>query len=179
MADNTFPEDWRDQPCFLVAIPRPLVPYVGGLIKIAESRGFWASEADYVRGYTATTELEDCLMSTCLDVLLQQNDALYRLVNTALRGETYTVVSEDPLVVTPAITPVVELGFVDQNSVLGELDRVVQLVDNSINGTETPLYTYTPSVKALLQSVIDALTSDTSDLDSILAQLELIATLVA
>jgi len=179
MAKNTFPEDWRDQPCFLVGIPRPLVPYVGGLLKMAEARGFWASDTDYLRGYTAVTELEACLMSMCLNVLIEKQDALYRLVNTTLRGQVYTVVTEDPLVVTPDISATVDLGFVDQNSVLGEIDRLVQLVDNSVNGTETPLYTYDPSVKELLQSIIDALGSDTTDLDSILSQLEIIAALVA
>ena len=88
MATNVFPSDWEEQPCFLVSIPRPLVPFVGGLLKILENRGFWASEGDYQRGYTATLRLEACLMSTCLDVLLQQNDALYRLLNTALLGVT-------------------------------------------------------------------------------------------
>src|SRR5258705_9491339 len=103
MANNTFSEGWREQPCFLVPIPRPLVQYVGGLLKLAENPGFWSSDGDYVRGYTAIAELEACLMATCLDVLLQKHDELYRLVNTSLRGQTYTTVTEDPLVVEPAI----------------------------------------------------------------------------
>src|ERR1044071_881103 len=102
MANNTFPVDWEEQPCFIVAIPRPLVPFVGGLLKITEQRGVWASEADYLRAYTAVIDLEECLISTCLDVLIEQNNALYRLVNSALLGQAYTVVSADPLVVTPA-----------------------------------------------------------------------------
>jgi hypothetical protein len=118
-------------------------------------------------------------MSTCLDVLLQQNDALYRLVNTALLGVAYTTVSEDPLVVTPAIAPHVNLDVHDQDSVMGRLDRLTQLIDNSVNGTETPLYTYDPSVKALLQGIIDALATDDSDLGDILAQLELVVGLLA
>ncbi len=179
MAKNTFPEDWRDQPCFLVSIARPLVPYVGGLLKIMENKGFWASDIDYVRGYTATTELEACLMSTCLNILLEQNDALYRLLNTGIFGVTYSTVSDDPLVVTPAIAPHVTLDVHDQDSIMGRLDRLTQLVDNSINGTETPLYTYSPDVKTLLQGIIDALGSDTTDLDGILAQLEIVAGLLA
>jgi hypothetical protein len=178
MANNTFPEDWREQPCFLVSIPRPLVPYVGGLLKIAENKGFWASHTDYSRGYTAVVELEACLVSTCLNVLLEQNDALYRLLNTALLGVAYTTVSEDPLVVTPAIAPHVNLDVHDQDSIMGRLDRLTQLIDNSVNGTETPLYTYDPSVKALLQGIIDGLGSDTTDLDGILAQLEIVAGLL-
>jgi hypothetical protein len=149
------------------------------LLKILEQRGFWASNADFLDGYTATVELEGCLMATCLTVLLENQDALYRLVNTALFGQTYETTSDDPLIVSPGIEPWVTLDVLDQDSIMGRLDRVTQLIDNSINGTETPLYTYDPSVKALLQSVIDALGSDTTDLEGILAQLELIATLVA
>lgn len=178
MANNTFPDDWRDQPCFLVAIPRPLVPFVGGLLKIAENRGFWQSEDDFIRGYTAVTELERCLMATCLDVLLQQNDALYRLVNTALLGQTYTVVSDDPLVIEPAIEPLVTLELLDQDSLMGRIDRLTQLIDNRIAGTETPLYADIPGIKQQLEAVIAALGDDT-DLATIISDLEGIALLLA
>jgi len=171
MASNTFPEDWRAQPCFLVAIPRPLVPYVAGLLKIGEQRGFWASEVDYTRGYTAIIELEECLMTTCLDVLLQQNDALYRLLNTALLGVAYTTVSEDPLVVTPAIAPHVNLDIHDQDSLIGRIDRLTQLIDNRIAGTETPLYDALPGIKQQLETIIAALGDDT-DLATIISDLE-------
>jgi hypothetical protein len=179
MANNTFPEDWRDQPCFLVSIPRPLVPYAGGLLKLLEMRGFWATEDDYRRGYTAVTELEECLMATCLDVLLQQNDALYRLLNTALLGVAYTTVSEDPLVVTPAIAPHVNLDIHDQDSLMGRIDRLTQLIDNRIAGTETPLYDDLPGLKQQLQAVIEAIEAIDTDDSDLLAQLEIIAGLLA
>jgi len=178
MANNTFPEDWRDQPCFLVSIPRPLVPFVGGLLKIAENRGFWLSDIDFLRGYTAVVELEGCLMSTCLDVLLQQNDALYRLINTAVLGQAYTVVSGDPLVVTPAIEPAVDLTILDQDSLMGRIDRLTQLIDNRIAGTDTPLYADLPGIKQQLETVIAALGDDT-DLATIISDLEGIALLLA
>jgi len=178
MASNTFPEDWRDQPCFLVTVPRPLAPYVGGLLKIAENRGFCASEEDYTRGYTAIIELEECLMTTCLDVLLQQNDALYRLLNTALLGVAYTTVSEDPLVVTPAIAPHVNLDIHDQDSLMGRVDRLTQLIDNRLAGTETPLYDSLPGIKQQLEDIIAALAEGT-DLSGVLADLEAIALLLA
>jgi len=172
MANNTMPEDWRDQPCFLVSIPRPLVPFVGGLMKILETRGFWASSGDFERGYTAATEMEACLMSTCLNVLLEQNDAQYRLLNTVLLGVAYTTVSEDPLVVTPPIAPHVNLDIHDQDSLMGRIDRLTQLVDNRIAGTDTPLYDDTPGLKQQLQSIIDAMASDDTDLTEIITDLE-------
>jgi len=178
MTVNTFPEDWRDQPCFLVSIPRPLVQYVGGLLKIAEMRGFWASEDDYARGYTAVTELEACLMATCLNVLLEQNDALYRMLNTALFGVTYATVTEDPLVVNPAIAPHVTLDIHDQDSLLGRVDRLTQLVDNRLAGTETPLYDQLPGIKQQLEEIIAALGEDV-DLTEVISNLEAIALLLA
>jgi len=178
MANNAFPEDWRTQPCFLVSIPRPLVPFVGGLLKIAENRGFWASPEDFTRGYTAIIELEECLMTTCLDVLLQQNDALYRLINTAVLGQAYTVVTEDPLVVEPAIEPLVTLDILDQDSLMGRIDRLTQLVDNRLAGTETPLYDELPGVKQQLEEIIAALGEGT-DLTEVISNLEAIALLLA
>lgn len=174
----TFPTDWRDEPCFVVAIPRPLIPFVGGLLKMMEMRGFWASDDDYLRGYTAVLELERCLMSTCLDVLIEQNNALYRMLNTALFGVTYDTVSTDPLVVTPAIAPHVTLDRHNSDGLLFLMDRLTQLTDNSINGTETPLYSYTPSVKDLEQSIVDAVNAINTDEGSILSELETIALLV-
>lgn len=176
---QTFPSDWREQPCYVVAIPLPLVPYVGGLLKLLEQKGLWETIEDYERGYTATVELERCLMATCLNDLIDRQDALYRLVNTAVFGVTYEQTGTDPIVVIPAIAPFVDLTNYEQDSIMGRIDRLVQLVDNSINGTETPLYAYEPSVKALLQSVIDALQAEDGDLEEILAQLQAIALLVA
>ena len=173
-----FPEDWRDQPCFVVAIPRPLVPYVGGLLKLLENRGFWLSDTDFLQGYTATVELEACLMSTCLDVLLEKQDAQYRLLNTAIFGQLYETTSSDPLVVVPAIEPHVTLENFEEDSVMGRLDRLTQLVDNTFNGTETPLYNYTPYVKEQLQLIIDALGEGT-DLSEVISNLEAIALLLA
>jgi len=175
---ETFPDDWRDQPCFLVAISRPLVPYVGGLLKILEKRGFWSTAEDYERGYAATIELEGCMTSTCVSALLEKQDALYRLLNTGIFGLTYATVSEDPLVVTPDIAPHVTLDVHDQDSIMGRLDRLTQLMDNTINGTATDLYAYTPSVKDQLQSIIDAIGSGDTDLATIISDLEAIALLL-
>ena len=117
-------------------------------------------------------------MSTCLDVLLAQNDALYRLINTALLGQAYTVVSDDPLVVTPAISPVVSLDVLDQDSVMGRIDRLTQLVDNRLAGTDTPLYDELPGIKQQLEAIITALGEGT-DLTEVINNLEAIALLLA
>ena len=178
MANNTFPSDWEEQPCFLVSIPRPLVPYVGGLLKILETRGFWVSEEAYERGLKATMQLEECLMSTCLDVLMEKQDALYRLVNTVMLGQTYSIVSPDPLVVSPTIEPFVSLEILDQDSLMGRIERLTQLVDNRLAGTETPLYDELPGIKQQLEAIITALGEGT-DLTEVISNLEAIALLLA
>lgn len=155
------------------------MPYVGGLLKILEQRGFWASDDDYAQGYTAVIRLEACLMAACLDTLFQKQDELYRLVNTGIFGVTYATVSTDPLVVTPAIAPHVTLDVHDQDSIMGRLDRLTQLLDNTVNGTSTALYAYTPNVKELLQGIIDALAAEDTDIGSLLTELEVIAGLLA
>jgi hypothetical protein len=178
MADNTFPSDWREQPCFLVSLPRPIVPFVGGLLRIMELRGFWASHEDYRYGYTAVTELEACLMRTCIDELFEKHDELYRLLNTGIFGETYSIVTLDPLVVTPAIEPFVSLDVLSQDSIMGRIDRLTQLVDNRLAGTETPLYDELPGIKQQLEDIIAALGEGT-DLTEVISNLEAIALLLA
>jgi hypothetical protein len=110
-------------------------------------------------------------------VLFQKQDELYRLLNTALLGVAYETVTEDPLVVTPAIAPHVNLDVHDQDSVMGRLDRLTQLLDNSINGTETPLYDYSPDVKSLLQGIIDAVNASGDDSDLLEQLVEIVALL--
>lgn len=164
-----FPADWREQPCYLVPIPKPLIPLVGGMLNMLEYRGFWATPEDYERGYTATVEFEANLMANCITEITQRQDALYRLMNTALLGVAYETVSTDPLIVEPAIAPHVNLDIHDQDSLLGRLDRLTQLTDNTFNGTETPLYDYVPSVKDQLQTIIDGMTDETEIADILAA----------
>jgi len=173
-----FPADWNEQPCYVVAIPLPLIPFVGGLLKLLEQSGLWLTIDDYERAYTATVELEGCLMATCLTDLIEQQNALYRLVNTALFGATYTLEGTDPLVVTPAIEPFVTLDNLDQDSIIGRIDRLTQLVDNRLAGTDTPLYDETPGIKQQLEAIIAAIGEGT-DLTEVISDLEAIALLLA
>lgn len=175
---DTFPSDWREQPCYIVAIPKPLVPYVGGMLKMLENRGFWVDDSTYQEAYAATVELESCLMATCLSDLMALQEAQYRLMNTALFGQVYEATGDPMAPVTPSIAQFVDLTVLDQNSVMGRLDRITKLVDNAINGVDNDLYSVHPSVKELLQGIIDALGADDSDLGDILEQLEAIALLV-
>lgn len=169
-----FPSDYDDNICYVVAINKALIPLVGGLLKITEKRGFWLSDSDYEQGYNAIVDLESCLMATCLTDLVESNDRVYRLLNTAIFGQLYVVEGIDPLLVSPPIEPAVDLTVLDQDSLMGRLDRLTQLTDNTFNGTETPLYDYVPSVKTQLQAIIDAMGTDDTDIEDIIAKLELL-----
>lgn len=177
MASNTFPDDWRDKPCFVAVIPEPLVPFVGGLLTILEKRGFWASEGDYSRAYTATVELEACLMATCLNDLRSDIHNLYRLLDTALMGTEYEGSTTDETDVTPAIPTYKPYPANNGLGLVPHSARMIDLVDNSINGTETGLYDYEPSVKALLQGIIDAVTASGDDSDLLEQLIQIVALL--
>lgn len=176
---QTFPSDWRDMECHLVAVPAPLSPYVVGLLKLLEARGFWESDDDYLNAYTAVYELERCFMSLCLSTLVEGQDRLYRMLDLALFGKEYTVVTEDPLVVTPGIPAVHESIYQTGFGLMHQVDDLKQLIDNTINGTATDDYSYTPNVKELLQGIIDALAAEDTDIGSLLTELEVIAGLLA
>jgi len=175
---ETFPEDWRDQPCYLVPIPKPLIPLVGGMVRMLEYRGFWLSNGDYERGYTAIVEFEANLAMNCITEITERQDALYRMLNTGMFGVTYATTSTEPLIVEPAIAPHVTLDLHSQDSLLGRVDRLTQLVDNRLAGTETDLYSDLPGIKQQLEEIIAALGEGT-DLTEVISNLEAIALLLA
>lgn len=173
MPDN-FPSDWRNEPCFLVAIRKPLIPYVGGLLKMMEQRGFWLTETDYENGYTAVVQLEAQLMQNCIDEITNRQDSLYRLIDTSVYGRVYEVTSTDPLVIEPAIPLVPVNNIQSLESLMGRAELSLQLIDNSLNGTETEHYDNPPSIRDKLQEVIDAITAGSTDNAGIIDQLVLI-----
>jgi hypothetical protein len=172
-----FPSDFDERKCYVVPINVTLIPYVAGMLKMMEMRGFWETEEDYIRGYNEIVALQGCMMATCMDDLLQRQDSLYRLVNTALFGQIYEEVSSEPLIIEPAIEPFVSLDILEQDSMLGRIDRLTQMLDNRLAGTETPLYDQLPGIKQQLEAIIAALEEGT-DLTEVISNLEAIALLL-
>ncbi|MBK9943666.1 MAG: hypothetical protein IPP13_18825 [Kouleothrix sp.] len=174
----TLPDNIDASSCYLVPVPAALIPLVAGALKHFEDRRVWHTDAEYEQAYNAFAALQACFMKLCAEELIESNNRLYRLLDTALFGRTYTVESTDPLVVIPELEPARSINYENDASVLGKLDLLLQLTDNALNGTETPNYNYAPSVKALLQEVITAL-QNTGSLDAdMLAKLSEIALLV-
>lgn len=176
----TFPTDYADRSCYVIAINASLIPLVAGALKHFEERRSWHDDAEYELAYNAFADLQRCFMKCCIDDLLASNDRLYRMVDTALYGTEYTIEATDPeLVVTPEIGATHELVIEREDSILGRMEDMRQLLQNALNGTETPLYDRVNGVRDLLEQLITAAEAE-SELDpEMLAQLVEIAGLLA
>lgn len=178
-ASYSFPVGYDSATCYLVPINAALVPLVAGALALFQERHYWSTSDDYERGYNAFAELKACLMRACIDDLVESNNRLYRMLDTAIYGRTYVVQTADPLVVVPDIEPTHVLEIEHSDSVLGRMEDLRQLLQNALNGTETPNYDRPNGVRDLLESLITALQANGQLDDEMLAKLTEIALLVA
>jgi hypothetical protein len=176
----TFPSDYAERSCYVVAINASLIPLVAGALKHFLERRSWHDDAEYELGYNAFADLQRCMMKCCIDDLLASNDRLYRMVDTALYGTEYTIEATDPeLIVTPEISATHDLTIEHADSILGRMEDMRQLLQNGLNGTETPNYDRANGVRDLLEQLITAAEAE-SELDpEMLAKLAEIAVLLA
>lgn len=176
----TFPTDYAERSCYVIAINASLIPLVAGALKHFEERRSWHDDAEHEQAYNAFADLQRCFMKCCIDDLIASNDRLYRMVDTALYGTEYTIEETDPaLIVTPEIGPTHELTIENADSILGRMEDMRQLLQNALNGTETPNYDRANGVRDLLESLITAV-EESGGLDpEMLAQLVEIAGLLA
>jgi hypothetical protein len=94
------------QDCVLVPIDAALVPLVAGAIVHFQLRGYWKTDVDYEAGYNAFAELQADMSGRCITDLVEGQNRIYRLLDTALNGVVYTASGDVPPVVTPAIPTV-------------------------------------------------------------------------
>lgn len=102
----TFPTEYDTAPCYLVPINGALIPLVAGALKHFEERRSWNSDEEHELAYNAFLTLEAQMTACTMDALLQSNDRIYRLLDSALYGRVYEVTSSEPLVVEPTIPEV-------------------------------------------------------------------------
>jgi hypothetical protein len=118
-------------------------------------------------------------MQLCIDRLIESNDRLYRMLDTAIYGRQYTIAALEPLTVNPVINPTRALVYEDNASILGRLHSLLQVLDNGLNGTETQQFNRADGIRDLLEQIIAQL-QESGNLDpEILAKLTEIAALVA
>jgi hypothetical protein len=166
MTKISFPADYAERSCYLVPINASLIPLVAGALRWFEKRATWETPADYEAGYNAFSELQVCMMRLCVDDLIESNNRLYRLLDTAIYGTAYSVVETEPeLIVAPEIEPTKNLVILDPDSMLGRMEDMRQLLQNALNGTETPAYDRANGVRDLLEQLITAI-QESDNLDA-------------
>lgn len=175
---QSYPDSLITRPCFLVPIDAALVPIVAGALKPLEERRYWASDADYERGYNAVVEFQICMTKACIDDLIESNNRLYRLLNTGLFGQDYTLVSENPLTITPAIPKVPSIEGIQLPGLIARVLRLEQLLDNALNGIVYTDWQESPGLRLVVNEILTALqTADNVDQD-LLTKLSEIAVLL-
>lgn len=163
--------------CELAIYPVAVVPYAIGALESRVYKYSW-SDAGYLRGVQLIRSLQMALLCGGLTEITDRQDALYRMLDSALFGRLYTVVSTDPLDVTPAIAPTHDLEIEANDSLLGRTDDLQQLLKNALNGTLTTNYFTPVGIRELLQQIADAnATENTLDAEQIEKLVELLVLL--
>lgn len=135
----TFPPEYAESSCYLVAINTSLLPLVVGALAHFEKRHVWHSDEEYEQGYNAFAELQACMTQLCIRELIDSNNRIYRLLDSSLNGVVYSAsgtgttidpyLYEPPMPVVPATLPGLE------PSLKFSSEKVLRLVDNLVNGT--------------------------------------------
>lgn len=179
----SFPSGYNESKCFLVPIRAALVPFVAGVLRQLEAREAWETETDYEQGYNAIAELEACMVRTCVDELLDSNDRLYRLLDSALYGRQYQIDYDpgDPNIfaINPHI-PDVPYSTITLPGLLARAERIEHVLDNALNGTFYPEYPSNTAMRNQLARIIELLEQGGGELDDdMLEQLKLIVAALA
>ncbi len=160
---------------FCVAV----VPYALAALESRATEYTW-SQSGYLRGNQLIRSLQMALLCGGLKEITDRQDNLYRMLGTAIYGTVYNVVSVDPtLVVEPPIEPTHSIYFDDPGSLLGRAEDMRQLLQNALNGTDTPNYSRADGVRDLLELIKTALETESGIDSDMLAKLAEIAVLVA
>lgn len=127
---HTFPANYGEE-CIIIALDKSLIPLVAGALRPFEQSYSWVSETDYEAGYNAFAELQAAMANNCLIDLVESNNRLYRLLDTALNGTVYQVNGD---LVEPAIpaTPPSSTGAA--NALRAHVGRLHQLAENAATG---------------------------------------------
>jgi len=165
--------------CEVVIYPVAVVPFALAALEYRIPVYVW-EDASYARGVQLVRSLQMALLCGGVKEITERQDALYRMLGTAIYGTDYSVVSTDPdLVIEPPIEPTHNIDFVNPDSILGRMEDARQLAQNAMNGTSTDLYSEPLGVRELLANLITAVQESGGSNEDILAQLVNIAGLLA
>lgn len=99
----TFPANYGER-CVLVPIDAAMIPLVSGALNKFVQEYVWETYEDWELGYNAIAEIQLQMANNCLQELIDSNDRLYRLLDTAFNGTTYTA-GEPPTPPIPVVPP--------------------------------------------------------------------------
>jgi hypothetical protein len=164
--------------CEIATFPIAVVPFALAALESRIPKYIWTI-AGYSRGVQLIRSLQMALLCGGLKEITDRQDELYRMLGTAIYGTEYGVLATEPeLIVTPEITPTHTLTIQHDDSILGRMEDMRQLLQNGLNGTDTPHYGRADGVRDLLELIKIALEAD-DDLDpEMLAKLAEIAVLL-
>lgn len=155
-----------------------VVPFALAALEYRMPKYVWAEDS-YLRGTQLIRGLQMALLCGGLQQITDRQDALYRMVDSALFGTVYSVVETEPLlIVAPEIPPVHDLTIIDPLSMIGRMDDMSQLLQNALNGTDTPNYSDTPGIRQLIADLIAAIEAGEANDEEMLANLVQIAGLL-
>lgn len=165
--------------CELAIFPVAVVPFALGALESRMPKYIWADDS-YLRGTQLIRSLQLALLCGGVREITERQDALYRLIDTALYGREYSIESTDPeLIVSPAIDPIHSIAIENEDSIFGRMEDSRQLLQNALNGTETPNYARPDGVRDLLEQLIVAAEAESNLDPEMLAKLAEIAVLIA
>lgn len=149
MTGYVFPTDaYNEEDVSLATVPKAFIPFFRLLWETLQARDTWYDRESWFRGYQTAAWLEEMLMTATLRDLVEGQKRIYRLLDTALNGTTYTVTPAvsplpdppaDPTMPTiaPAIPdapPATEPQLLPLIGFRRRFERLVNLVDNLTTG---------------------------------------------
>ncbi len=165
--------------CELAIFPVAVVPFALAALEHRIPKYVWADDS-YLRGNQLIRSMQMAILCGGLLEITQRQDALYRMLDTALYGRVYSIDATEPeLIVSPAIAPIHALGIEDEESIFGRMEDQKELLQNALNGTETALYDQPVGIRELLDLIKLAVEAGSQLDDDMLAKLAEIALALA
>jgi hypothetical protein len=127
--------------CYLVPIDAALVPLVSGALNKFQEQYVWETREDWQQGYNAFAQLQGALVNNCLIDLVESNNRIYRLLDTALNGTQYTsspnpADPERPLVEPAIPASPATVAPTSAAALRAQIARLWQLSENAATGFE-------------------------------------------
>ncbi len=137
----------------LAVFPVAVVPFALAALEYRIPKYVWADDS-YARGVQLVRSLQMSLLTGGMQELVEGQNRIYRLVDSAMYGRTYTVETEEPLVIAPEI-PLVPDQTLEPAGLISLVDSLPGILDAGWFGIG--------GHKATIADVVSALRVGTSE----------------